>query len=66
MRSKENETAYYGGLAIRRAAIAADASLAPYSDQAGIFNPVGRRSHVEDEKLRKMISERVAEAVDPV
>ncbi|KAL3931858.1 MAG: hypothetical protein SGBAC_011113 [Bacillariaceae sp.] len=66
MRTKENETAYYGGLAIRRAAIAADASLAPYPDQAGIFNPVGRRSHVEDENLRQMISERVAEAVDPV
>ena len=66
MRTKENETAFYGGLAIRRAAIAADAALAPYPDQSGIFNPVGRRTHVEDESLREMISERVAEAVDPV
>lgn len=65
MRTKENESAYYGVLAIRRAALAAAASLAPYTDSGGIFNTVGRRTFQEDEKLRSFISEKVAEAVGP-
>ena len=65
MRTKENETAYYGSLAIRRAAMAAAVSLAPYTDSGGIFNTVGRRTYIEDEKLRNFVSEKVAEAVNP-
>jgi histone-lysine N-methyltransferase SETD1 len=64
-RTKENETAYYGVLAIRRAAMAAAASLAPYTDSGGMFNTVGRRTHEEDEKLRNFVSEKVAETVTP-
>jgi histone-lysine N-methyltransferase SETD1 len=66
MRTKENETAYYGGLAIRRAAIAAEASLAPYPDQNGVYNTVGRRSHTDDDNLRTVINERVANVVEPL
>jgi hypothetical protein len=66
MRTKENETAYYGSLASRRAAVAAEASLAPYPDTSGIFSPVGTRNHVEDEHLRRTIDERVSEVIDPV
>lgn len=65
MRTKENESAYYGVMAIRRAAMAAAASLAPYTDSGGIYNTVGRRSYHEDEKLRAHISEKVAEGVNP-
>jgi len=65
MRTKENESAYYGVQAIRRAALAAAASLAPYTDSGGKFNTVGRRTFQEDEKLRSFISEKVAEAVGP-
>ena len=65
MRTEENETAYYGVLAIRRAAAAAAASLAPYTDSSGIYNTVGRRTHEEDEKLREFISKSVANAVTP-
>jgi hypothetical protein len=65
MRTKENETAYYGSLAIRRAAMAAAVSLAPYTDSGGIFNTVGRRTYTEDEKLRNFVSEKVAETVNP-
>ena len=66
MRTKENETAYYGGLAVRRAAVAAEISLAPYPDKSGIYNSVGRRTHSEDDTLRRVINERVALSVDPL
>lgn len=66
MRTKENETAYYGGLAVRRAAVAAEISLAPYPDKSGIYNSVGRRTHAEDDTLRRVINERVALSVDPM
>ena len=66
MRTKENETAYYGSLAVRRAAVAAEASLAPYPDTSGTFSTVGRRNHVEDEHLRRLINDQVAEVIDPV
>ena len=65
MRTKENETAYYGCLAIRRAAMASAVSLAPYTDTGGIFNTVGRRTHEEDENLRDFIAKKVAETVKP-
>ncbi len=63
MRTKENENTYYGVMAIRRAAIAAAVSLAPYTDSGGMFNTVGRRTHQEDEKLRSFISQKVADTV---
>lgn len=66
MRTKENETAYYGSLAVRRAAIAAEGSLAPYPDTGGVFTTVSRRSHAEDENLRRLIDERVSDTIDPV
>ena len=65
MRTKENESAYYSVMALRRAAVAAAASLAPYTDSGGMFNTVGRRTHEEDEKLRTFISNKVAESVNP-
>jgi hypothetical protein len=66
MRTKENETAYYGALAARRAAIAAEASLAPYPDTGGVYNTISRRSHVDDESLRRSVDDRVAEVTDPI
>ena len=66
MRTKENETAYYGSLAVRRAAAAAEASLAPYPDTGGVYNTVSRRSHVEDENLRRLVDASVADVMDPV
>jgi SET domain/Bromodomain len=65
-RTKENEMAYYGSLAVRRVAIAAELSLAPYSDSGGIHNMVSKRSHLEDEALRRSIDDRISQIVDPV
>jgi len=65
MQTKENESAYYGSLAIRRAAMAAAVSLAPYTDSGGMYNVVGRRTHTEDEKLRDFVAQKVAESVHP-
>ena len=64
-RSKENEVAYYGSLAVSRAAYAAEVSLAPYSDSKGIFNIVGMRSHLEDAALRQRIDGEVAKFIGP-
>ncbi len=64
MRTKENEASYYGALAIRRAAAAAEASLAPFHDADNVFQPSVRRSHIDDEMLRNHIDERVAKSSD--
>lgn len=64
MRTKENEEAYYGCLAIRRAAAAAEVSLASYLDSAGSHNVAVLRSHEEDEGLRAMIDEKAASFAD--
>eukprot|EP00934_Nitzschia_sp_Nitz4_P009229 Nitzschia sp. Nitz4//scaffold176_size46146//38507//44104//NITZ4_007197-RA/size46146-processed-gene-0.28-mRNA-1//1//CDS//3329539030//9219//frame0 len=66
MRTRENETAYYGALAIRRTAAACETALATYPDTSGVFNTVSRRSHLDDEALRSIIDDRVAEITDPV
>lgn len=66
MRTKENESAYYGSIAIRRAAAAADASLASYTDTGGIHSAVIRRSHTDDENLRRFIDSKVAQLTGPV
>jgi histone-lysine N-methyltransferase SETD1 len=66
MRTRENENAYYSSLAVRRAAIAAETALGPYPDSGGIKQACVRRSHTEDEELRQLIDERVAQFIDPV
>lgn len=63
-RTKENETAYYGALAIRRTAAAAEASLCPLYESDEIFQPCVRRNHEEDENLRTYIDEQVKRASD--
>jgi histone-lysine N-methyltransferase SETD1 len=65
IRTRENECAYYSALAVRRAAKAADASLAPIFDNDGVFTPCVRRTHIDDENLRAYISRKVAEGSDP-
>ena len=66
MRTKENEFAYYGAIAVRRAAAAAEASLASYTDAGGIHSAVVRRSHIDDENLRCYINSKVAQLTGPV
>jgi histone-lysine N-methyltransferase SETD1 len=66
MRTRENETAYYGALAVRRTAAASEAALAAYPDSGGIYNPVARRTYLEDEALRRAIDDRVAKITHPV
>jgi ferritin-like metal-binding protein YciE len=63
IRTKENEIAFYGSLAVSRTAIAAEASLAPYSDSMGNFSVVGLRSHIQDAHLRDHIDRKVSEVV---
>lgn len=65
-RTQENETAFYGSLAVRRVAAAAEACLAPYTDSNGVYSAVSMRSHFEDEGLRNEIDKRVSSIVDPV
>lgn len=62
MRTRENEAAFYGSLAVQRAAAAAEASLASYPDAGGTHNIVVRRSHEEDEALRALIDKYVVES----
>ena len=64
-RTIENETAYYGCLAIRRAAIAAEASLAPYPNSCGQHSVVAKRKYYEDEELRAFIDSKVGEMALP-
>eukprot|EP00804_Cyclotella_cryptica_P018966 CCRYP_006473-RB/>CCRYP_006473-RB protein AED:0.02 eAED:0.02 QI:690/1/1/1/0.5/0.4/5/239/1470 len=59
-RTKENEMAYYGALAIRRAAIAACESLAPVFDTGRFHRPLCKRSHIEDQILREKIDSAVS------
>jgi len=67
-RTRENELAYYGSLAIQRAAsAAATASLvSSESSNDGTKLPVVKRSHVHDDLLRKSINEAVSLLVGPV
>jgi hypothetical protein len=66
IRCHENETAYYGTLAVRRVAAAAEASYAAYPDTRGVCNIVIKRTHDEDEALRKKIDTKVAALNDLV
>lgn len=63
-RTRENEIAYYGSLALKRAAAAAEASLIP--DVSGIKQPVIMRSHLQDEVLRKQVAAAAALHVGPI
>jgi len=61
LRTRENESAYYGSLAIQRAAAAA-ATAASFSEgMSAFFNPCIVRSASEDEQLRRIINMRVAQ-----
>jgi len=66
MRTQENETAYYGSIAVRRVATAAESSLAPYTDSGGIHSVVSKRSDAEDEALRRLIDDRVSALTEPL
>jgi Bromodomain/SET domain/PHD-finger len=64
-RTIENETAYYGSMAIRRAATAAEASLAPYPNSCGEHSVVTKRKYYEDEELRDYIDSKVVDMTLP-
>jgi histone-lysine N-methyltransferase SETD1 len=59
VRTKENEIAYYGALAIRRIAAAAEASILANSD-LDLHRPVVKRSHLQDELLRRHVDQKVS------
>jgi Bromodomain/PHD-finger len=65
-RTKENETAFYGGLAVRRAAKAAEVCLAPYTDTGGVYSCVVKRSSDDDEELRQTVDSKVAKIIESV
>ncbi len=65
VRTKENEAAYYGSLAIQRAATAA-ASSTFVRGLDDVFNPCVVRSATEDEQLRRIIDKQVAQLSDPM
>lgn len=60
VRTKENEMAYYGALSLRRAAVAANQSSWDDTKAGQIYQPVARRSHIEDEMLRETIDRSVS------
>ena len=60
-RTRENESAYYGALAIRRLAIASQATLADAPERGGVHHAVVRRSASEDEALRQKIDVEVGD-----
>ena len=60
VRTKENEIAYYGALAIRRSAAAAEASILATSDSGYFHLPVVKRSHIQDELLRSHVDDKVS------
>ena len=65
-RTSENEIAYYGSLAVKRATSAAKASLESYPDVSGAKQLVIKRSHVQDEALRKQVNAAAALHVGPI
>lgn len=66
-RTRENELAYYGTLAIQRAAAAAKASLLTSPDSSSdVKLPVVKRSHVQDEILRNRVNDAAALHVGPI
>merc|ERR1711862_532559 len=65
-RTKENEGAYYGYLALRRAAAAAAASLAYPGCNDEIYNLSTSRTSDQDEELRNAIDKQVSRLTDPM
>lgn len=65
LRNKENEMAYYGALALRRSAVAIDASVALIFDSTRPFLPAIRRTADDDEELRNLIDLEVSSAAAP-
>lgn len=65
MRTSENEIAYYGTLAVQRAALAAEISMAPYPESNGKFATVAFRDHRDDEALRQKIDDSVGKVKHP-
>ena len=65
MRTKENEIAYYGSIAVCRAAAAAEASLAPYPDSGAHHAVVSKRKYYDDETLRVLVDEKAANVPRP-
>uniref|UniRef100_A0A7R9VS13 [histone H3]-lysine(4) N-trimethyltransferase n=1 Tax=Pseudictyota dubia TaxID=2749911 RepID=A0A7R9VS13_9STRA len=66
LRTRENETAYYGTLVVRRIAAAAEASLASTPELGGMHQPCVRRSFKGDETLRDYVDLTVAGVNGPV
>ena len=66
LRTKENEGAYYGALALRRVATAAAVSLSPVEDLSSLYKSCISRSPEEDEDLRRKIDTEVSKLIDPV
>ncbi len=65
-RTSENEIAYYGSLAIKRATAAARAPLTVIPDVSGAKQLVIKRSHLQDEALRKLVDDAAALHVGPI
>lgn len=65
VRTRENEMAYYGALALRRAATAASESCSSKIEEKHIHRPVVRRSHIEDEMLREAVKHSVSQLDGP-
>lgn len=65
VRTKENETAYFGSLAIQRASTAAACSTY-VTGLHDLFKPCIIRSSKEDERLRRIIDKKVALLSDPI
>jgi histone-lysine N-methyltransferase SETD1 len=60
VRTKENEIAYYGALALRRAALAATECFRLETEEEQTHLPVVKRSHIGDEMLRESIDRSVS------
>lgn len=66
IRTQENETSFYGCLAIQRAAAAAETALAPYTNSSGSHGVVTKRTSEQDDALRQIVDEKVSALVDPI
>ena len=68
VRTRENELAYYGSLAIQRATAAAEESLLTSPDMGDdlIKLPVMKRSYVQDELLRERVNYAASQHIGPV
>jgi hypothetical protein len=63
-RTKENECALYGSIAIRRAAKASEVSRSATAGLNDLYNPCIVRNHVDDEELRSYIDSSLSTVID--